>query len=402
MDILKLNAISPLADEILEGYNLTDASDAPVGILVRSANMAEYAVPSSLLAVARAGAGVNNIPHADYAARGIVVFNTPGANANSVKEMVICELILAARNIAESIAWASSLTGDDVAKQVEKGKKQFVGHEILGKTLAVLGLGAIGRKVAVAANALGMNVVGYDPYLSEAAKSEIPFVTVLSTPAEACAEADFVTLHMPATAETTGMINADSLAAMKDGVVIINAARAELDFANSMYLDAELGLLNLGWKDRVSYYYSDYYNPNTPIGDYTETDFTQRMNAYYLHLPIHAGYRWNVARRCAIYVDAGPYFSLGLFGKAKTTDHIKNETHKTIWCWTGFLYEEILADPHLSMLLPYIDVLVDGPFIQEKKDRDLLFRGSSNQRILYLSGKEEDIIPGTVPLVPVK
>lgn len=228
MDILKLNAISPLADEILEGYNLTDASDAPVGILVRSANMAEYAVPSSLLAVARAGAGVNNIPHADYAARGIVVFNTPGANANSVKEMVICELILAARNIAESIAWASSLTGDDVAKQVEKGKKQFVGHEILGKTLAVLGLGAIGRKVAVAASALGMNVVGYDPYLSEAAKSEIPFVTVLSTPAEACAEADFVTLHMPATAETTGMINADSLAAMKDGVVIINAARAEL------------------------------------------------------------------------------------------------------------------------------------------------------------------------------
>ena len=180
------------------------------------------------------------------------------------------------------------------------------------------------------------------------------------------------------------------------------AARAELDFANSMYLDAELGLLNLGWKNRVSYYYSDYYNPDTPIGDYTETDFTQRMNAYYLHLPIHAGYHWSVARRCAIYVDAGPYFSLGLFGKAKTTDHIKNETHKTIWCWTGFLYEEILADPHLSMLLPYIDVLVDGPFIQEKKDRDLLFRGSSNQRIIYLSGKEEDIIPGTVPLVPVK
>ncbi len=106
------------------------------------------------------------------------------------------------------------------------------------------------------------------------------------------------------------------------------AARAELDFANSMYLDAELGLLNLGWKNRVSYYYSDYYNPDTPIGDYTETDFTQRMNAYYLHLPIHAGYHWSVARRCAIYVDAGPYFSLGLFGKAKTTDHIKNETHK--------------------------------------------------------------------------
>ena len=103
------------------------------------------------------------------------------------------------------------------------------------------------------------------------------------------------------------------------------AARAELDFANSMYLDAELGLLNLGWKDRVSYYYSDYYNPDTPIGDYTETDFTQRMSAYYLHLPLHVGYRWNVGRRCAIYADAGPYFSLGLFGKAKETDNLAHK-----------------------------------------------------------------------------
>lgn len=228
MDILKLNAISPLADKILEGYNLTDESASPAGILVRSANMAEYAVPSSLLAVARAGAGVNNIPHADYAKQGIVVFNTPGANANAVKEMVICELMLAARNLVEGIVWARSLKGDDVAKQVEKGKKQFVGHEILGKTLCVLGLGAIGRKVAVAANALGMEVVGYDPYLSQAAKAEIPFVTVFDNADAACAAADFVTLHMPATDETRGMINAASLAAMKDGVVIINAARGEL------------------------------------------------------------------------------------------------------------------------------------------------------------------------------
>lgn len=176
MDILKLNAISPLAGKILQGYNLVDESAAPAGILVRSANMAEYAVPSSLIAVARAGAGVNNIPHADYAKQGVCVFNTPGANANAVKEMVICELFLAARNIVEGVEWARTLQGDDVAKQVEKGKKQFVGHEITGKTLCVLGLGAIGRKVAVAANALGMEVVGYDPYLSQAANRKSPLL----------------------------------------------------------------------------------------------------------------------------------------------------------------------------------------------------------------------------------
>lgn len=228
MDILKLNAISPLANEILAGYDLVDESAAPAGILVRSANMAEYDLPSSVLAVARAGAGVNNIPHADYAKRGVVVFNTPGANANAVKEMVICEFLLASRNLVEGAKWASSLTGDDVAKQVEKGKKQFVGHEILGKTLCVLGLGAIGRKVAASAYALGMKVKGYDPYLSDAAKAEIPFVTVCPSKDEAYAGANFVSLHMPATEETKGMINADAIAKMADGTVIVNAARGEL------------------------------------------------------------------------------------------------------------------------------------------------------------------------------
>ena len=225
MDILKLNAISPLANEILAGYDLVDESAAPAGILVRSANMAEYDLPSSVLAVARAGAGVNNIPHADYAKRGVVVFNTPGANANAVKEMVICELLLASRNLVEGAKWASSLTGDDVAKQVEKGKKRFVGHEILSKTLCVLGLGAIGRKVAASAYALGMEVKGYDPYLSDAAKAEIPFVTVCASKEEAYKGAHFVSLHMPATEETKGMINADAIAAMADGAVIVNAAR---------------------------------------------------------------------------------------------------------------------------------------------------------------------------------
>lgn len=228
MDILKLNAISPLANEILAGYDLVDESAAPAGILVRSANMAEYDLPSSVLAVARAGAGVNNIPHADYAKRGVVVFNTPGANANAVKEMVICELLLASRNLVEGAKWASSLTGDDVAKQVEKGKKRFVGHEILSKTLCVLGLGAIGRKVAASAYALGMEVKGYDPYLSDAAKAEIPFVTVCASKEEAYKGAHFVSLHMPATEETKGMISADAIAAMADGAVIVNAARGEL------------------------------------------------------------------------------------------------------------------------------------------------------------------------------
>lgn len=229
MDILKLNAISPLAGKILEGYNLVDDSAAPAGILVRSANMADYNPPASLLAVARAGAGVNNIPHAEYAKKGVCVFNTPGANANAVKELVICELLLAARNVTESVKWAGALTGGDVDKQVEKGKKQFVGHEIAGKTLCVLGLGAIGRKVAAAAHALGMNITGYDPYLSDAAKTEIPFVQVFGSVADACAEADFVTLHMPATAETKGMVNAALLSSMKkNGIVVINAARGEL------------------------------------------------------------------------------------------------------------------------------------------------------------------------------
>ena len=228
MDILKLNAISPLAAEIMQGYDLVDESVAPVGILVRSANMAEYDLPSSVLAVARAGAGVNNIPHADYAKRGVVVFNTPGANANAVKEMVICEFMLAARNLVEGVKWTSTLEGDDVAKQVEKGKKKFVGHEIAGKTLCVLGLGAIGRKVASAAYALGMTVKGYDPYLSDAAKAEIPFVEVLPTAEQAYAGANFVSLHMPATDETKGMINAAAIAGMADGAVVVNAARGEL------------------------------------------------------------------------------------------------------------------------------------------------------------------------------
>lgn len=228
MDILKLNAISKVASTVLDGYNVTDSSENPLGILVRSFKMEEYTVPSSLLAVARAGAGVNNIPHSDYAKKGICVFNTPGANANAVKELVIAYMLIGARNLYEAMTWSQNLTGDDIAKQVEKGKSQFAGSEITGKTLCIMGLGAIGRKVAKAAYGLDMNVVGYDPYLSPAAKEEIPFVTVYANKEDAYKDADFITLHMPMTPETDKMINKDSIAQMKDGVIIINAARGEL------------------------------------------------------------------------------------------------------------------------------------------------------------------------------
>ncbi len=228
MDILKLNSISKSATPVLEGYNLTDNSENPVGILVRSFKMDEYNVPSSLLAVARAGAGVNNIPHADYAKKGICVFNTPGANANAVKELVIAYLIVGARNVVEASNWANTLTGDDVAKQVEKGKGAFAGTEIQGKTLCVLGLGAIGRKVAISAHALGMNVVGYDPFISQAAKEEIPFATIYDDMKAAWHNADFVTLHIPMTPDTKHLVNKESIATMKDGVIIVNAARGEL------------------------------------------------------------------------------------------------------------------------------------------------------------------------------
>ena len=171
-EIIKLNSISPKANEVLKGYKLVDESSKPVAALVRSFVMNDWEVPSSLIAVARAGAGVNNIPFADYAKKGIVVFNTPGANANAVKELVIASMLLAARNIFPAISWAQTLTGDDVKKQVEKGKGAYAGTEIMGKTLGILGLGAIGRKVAIAAKALGMTVIGYDPYLSELAKQK--------------------------------------------------------------------------------------------------------------------------------------------------------------------------------------------------------------------------------------
>ena len=229
--ILKLNAISPLADPIFAGYEYGDGVKDPMGIMVRSANMADYPAGENLLAVARAGAGTNNIPVAEYAKKGIVVFNTPGANANAVKELVICELFLGGRKITEAIDWVKSLKGEgeNVGKLVEKGKGKFAGHEIYGKTLGVIGLGAIGIMVANAAKALGMRVLGADPFLStHNALMLDPAVEVVAGNDEIYRRADFITVHVPLTPQTKGMLNRQTLDACRDGVVIINNSRGEL------------------------------------------------------------------------------------------------------------------------------------------------------------------------------
>lgn len=228
--VLKLNSISPKVNDVLDkNYEITSECDNPELILVRSAQMADYALPESVVAIGRAGAGVNNIPHAEYAKRGVVVFNSPGANANAVKELVITALLLSCRKIIEGIKWINSQNNAEggVAKIVEKGKSQFVGGEISGKTLGVVGLGAIGRKVAVAANALGMNIVGYDPFFNKDTDLGIE-LEVVDTLDKIYEKSDFITLHLPYNADTKGMIDNTAISKMKDGVVIVNCARGEL------------------------------------------------------------------------------------------------------------------------------------------------------------------------------
>ena len=228
--VLKLNSISPKVNDVLDkNYEITSECDNPELILVRSAQMADYARPESVVAIGRAGAGVNNIPHAEYAKRGVVVFNSPGANANAVKELVITALLLSCRKIIEGIKWVNSQNNAEggVAKIVEKGKSQFVGGEISGKTLGVVGLGAIGRKVAVAANALGMNIVGYDPFFNKDTDLGID-LEVVDTLDKIYEKSDFITLHLPYNADTKGMIDKAAISKMKDGVVIVNCARGEL------------------------------------------------------------------------------------------------------------------------------------------------------------------------------
>ena len=230
-NILKLNEISPLVNNVLTNdYNLTNECATPDGIMLRSFKMHDYPIPESLLAVARAGAGVNNIPLDKMTDNGIVVFNTPGANANAVKELVLTDMLISNRKIADAIDWTNKLDPQsDVAALVEKGKKAFIGPEIFGKTLGVVGLGAIGRMVANACIDLGMSVIGYDPYLSEdAAKALNNNVKVTKDLNDIFKNSDYITVHVPLTDSTKYMINKDSIAIMKDNVRIINCARGEL------------------------------------------------------------------------------------------------------------------------------------------------------------------------------
>lgn len=251
-----LNNISQKGLDLLTSdYELTDSVDDADVILVRSADMHEMDVPDSLKAVARAGAGVNNIPLDKLAERGIPVFNTPGANANAVKELVLAGMLLSARDIIGGNAWVVANADDEnVGKAAEKAKKQFAGGEIMGKTLGIIGLGAIGKKVAVAADALGMDVVGYDPFMDAQTAAGIVdglrFVTDLNDLYEA---SDYITIHVPATGDTKGMIDQVAISKMRDGVVFLNFSR------DSLVNDADMAAaLESG---KVARYVSDFANP---------------------------------------------------------------------------------------------------------------------------------------------
>lgn len=231
--IKTMNKISPAGLDYFDRskYVWGDEFDEPDAILVRSASLHEYTFGDKIIAIARAGAGVNNIPVNNCSENGIVVFNTPGANANAVKEMVLMSLFMSARKVSASMDWVKSLkgNGEEVSKLVEKGKSQFTGPEIKGKKLGVIGLGAIGILVANAAVGLGMTVYGYDPYISiDGAWSLSQSVIHVNSLKEIYENADFITLHVPCTKETKGFINASSIALMKPGVRILNFARGDL------------------------------------------------------------------------------------------------------------------------------------------------------------------------------
>lgn len=227
-----LNKIAKIGLNVFDDkYTFGDEVENPDGIILRSFNMHDMELPASLAAVARAGAGTNNIPIDKCSEKGIVVFNTPGANANAVKELVIAGLLLASRKVVQGINWAKTLIGegDQVGKLVEKGKSNFVGPEITGKTLGIIGLGAIGVRVANAAHALGMNVIGYDPYLSVDAAWNMTRAAVKANDLDTIlAESDYISIHVPATADTKGMFNADLFKKVKKGVRLLNFSRAEL------------------------------------------------------------------------------------------------------------------------------------------------------------------------------
>ena len=258
--IKTLNKISPAGLSVLDKSRFTVSDDAENedGILVRSADMQDYPFPENLRAIARAGAGTNNIPIARCSEAGIVVFNTPGANANAVKELTVCALLLASRDVVGGADWVKLQAGSgaDVAAAVEKGKSQFVGPELMGKTLGVIGLGAIGVQVANIATKLGMTVYGYDPFLSvDAALSLSRFVHRAMDLETIYKNCDYITLHVPQTPETRGMINTDAINMMKGHVRILNLARGGLVNDDDMLAALETG--------RVAAYVTDF--PNNKI-----------------------------------------------------------------------------------------------------------------------------------------
>ena len=251
-----LNNISKKGTDTLpDNYELTDDINQADGIMVRSAAMHDMEFSDNLLAIARAGAGVNNIPLDRCAEEGIVVFNTPGANANAVKEIVIAGLLLASRDIIGGIEWCKENADDEnIAKTREKAKKAFAGNELKGKKLGVIGLGAIGALVSNAAIALGMDVYGYDPFLSVNAAWRIDnAVTHVTDVSDIYKNADYITIHVPATADTKGMINADAIAQMKDGVNFLNFARDTLVDNDAMAAGLESG--------KVAHYVTDFAVP---------------------------------------------------------------------------------------------------------------------------------------------
>lgn len=259
--MFQINCLNPISQvglkNLTDNYKLTENVNEAEGILVRSAAMHDMELPDKLLAVARAGAGTNNIPLDKCAEKGIVVFNTPGANANGVKELVIAGMLLAARDVVGGIEWVKSAQGDEnIAKTAEKEKKNFAGTELMGKKLGVIGLGAIGVKVANVALHLGMEVYGYDPYLSVNAAWELSRnVKHVLNVEDIYAECDYITVHVPLLDSTKGMIDKAAIEKMKDGVVILNFARDLLANETDVLAGIESG--------KVARYVSDFPNPTT-------------------------------------------------------------------------------------------------------------------------------------------
>jgi len=242
-NILTLNKIASCGTDRFDKavYQCGDSVENPVAVMVRSAAMHDMEIPQSVIAVARAGAGTNNIPVDKYAEEGICVFNTPGANANAVSELVICGLLMASRKVAESIKWCDTLKGqgDAVGKAVEKGKSAFAGPEIAGKTLGIVGYGAIGKLVAKAAVALGMTVVAYDSFGNPQSDNEK--IIIASSVEEIYEKSDYISLHIPLNDSTKSFVNSDTIAKMKDGVRIVNFARAGLVNSDDLLASLESG-----------------------------------------------------------------------------------------------------------------------------------------------------------------